>query len=309
MKIALISDVHANASALQAVLADAEKQGAEAVWFLGDVLGYGPLPVSCINLLDRYRPSVWLMGNHDMAGMLIWQTEQELPDGIGRLVPTPGDEWRVILWHVAQLRVGLSQDRLQQLAAAPTWKEALSGVYAVHGAVRSKDPKDARNISSEGNSYIQPGSPALDETLDNLANLAKDLATDRPWLIVVGHTHRITTCRVGWKQPRQPLWQEGPELPVNAEPLSLIQDENQVVILCPGSAGYPRSLRGDPRAAYAVLDPDRRQVWFRRVKYNACEAWAAMVSPPRKLHGVADRWAEVVQARTMCANPEGEETS
>lgn len=306
MKIALIADVHANAPALQAVLTDAEKQGAEAVWFLGDVLGYGPLPVSCINLLDRYKPSVWLMGNHDLAGMLIWQTGQEQPDGIGRLVPTPGDEWRVILWHVAQLRVGLSEGRLQRLAAAPTWMEALPGICAVHGAVRSTDPFDAKNVSSDGNSYIQSGSPALDDTLDNLTVWAEAQRKARPWLIVVGHTHRVTTCRAGWERPRRPVWQEGPELPVNAEPVPLIQDENQAMILCPGSAGYPRSLRGDPHAAYAVLDPDGRRVWLRRVEYNACEAWAAMVPPPRPLPGVADRWAEVVQAKTMCANPGGE---
>lgn len=302
MKVALIADVHANAPALEAVLADAGQQGADAVWFLGDVLGYGPLPVSCINLLDRYKPSVWLMGNHDRAGMLIWEKGQEQPDGIGRLVPTPGDEWRVILWHVEQLRVGLSRDRLERLAAAPTWMEALPGIYAAHGAVRSSDPDADVNISGEGNSYIRPGSPALDETLDNL-----DTWGQRPWLIVVGHTHRTAACHVGWEKPRRPVWQEGPELPINAaDPLPLVRDEDQVVILCPGSAGYPRSLRGDPRAAYAVLDVDNRAVWFRRVEYNACEAWAAMIQPPRELNNIPDRWAEIVQARTMCANPGGE---
>lgn len=293
MKIALIADVHANAPALQAVLADAEKQGAEAVWFLGDVLGYGPLPVSCINLLDRYEPSVWLMGNHDLAGVRIWQNKQEQPDGIGRLVPTPSDEWRVILWHVEQLRVGLSEDRLQQLAAVPTWVgiKALPGVYAAHGAVRSLDAMDARNVSGDGNSYIQPGSPALDETLDNLVTL-----TPRPWLLVVGHTHRLSLCRVGWEKPRRPRWQEGPELPVNGEPISLEAPADGLVVFCPGSAGYPRGAPGDPRASYALLDPDNRQVWFRRVAYNRREAWAAMVQPPRPLQGAVAYWADAIQA-------------
>ncbi len=44
MRIALISDVHANLVALEAVLADAEGRGAEAIWNLGDTVGYGPDP-------------------------------------------------------------------------------------------------------------------------------------------------------------------------------------------------------------------------------------------------------------------------
>jgi predicted phosphodiesterase len=295
MKVALISDVHGNAPALQAVLADAEAQGVEAVWFLGDVLGYGPLPVSCIRRLDRWRPPVWLMGNHDLAGIRIWETGQEQPSGIGRLVPTPGDEWRIILWHVAQLRVGLTTERWQQLAAAPTWTMAAEGVYVAHGAIRSPDPRAAQNVSGDGNSYIQPGSPALDETLDNLEALSGQ--GDRPWLLVVGHTHRVGLCRVGWEKPRQPTWREGPQLPVNThEPIALDSAEGEMIVLSPGSAGYPRSARSDPRAAYAVVDLEDRRAWFRRVAYDAREAWAAMVHPPRDLHDAAARWAEAVQA-------------
>lgn len=303
MKIALLADVHGNAPALQSVLQDAEAQGAEAVWFLGDVLGYGPLPVTCINLLDRYLPPVWLMGNHDLAGLLLWQAAAEEAPGVGRLIPVPSDEWRVILWHVEQLKVGLSEERLQRLAAAPTWIPAAPGVYAAHGAIRSKDPGDAKNISSEGNSYIQPGSPALDETLDMLVNLAQETAAPQPWLMVVGHTHRPALCRAGWEKPRRPAWQEGPELPVNAdEPVSLAGPDGEVTVFCPGSAGFPRSLRGDPRAAYAVLDPDNRLVWFRRVDYNVREAWAAMVQPLRELLGAVDNWIEAVQARLAVKN-------
>lgn len=296
MKIALIADVHANAPALQAVLADAEKQGAEAVWFLGDVLGYGPLPVSCINLLDRYEPPIWLMGNHDLAGVLIWRTGREEPDGIGRLVPTPAEEWRVILWHVEQLKVGLSPDRLQRLAAAPTWTEALPGIYAAHGAVRSSDPTDAKNVSNDGNSYIQPFSPALDETLENLEELAEKSGAVRPWLLVVAHTHRLSLCRVGWEKPRRPEWQEGPELPVNSEPVALETPADGLIVFCPGSAGYLRPSFGDPRVSYALLDPDNRQVWFRRVAYNRREAWAAMIQPPRPLQGAVAYWADLIQA-------------
>jgi len=63
---ALISDIHGNYEALKAVIADIDAQGADEVYFLGDVVGYGPEPESCIDLLEK-RCSVFLMGNHDYA--------------------------------------------------------------------------------------------------------------------------------------------------------------------------------------------------------------------------------------------------
>ena len=53
MKYAVISDVHANLAALQAVLADARARGAEKVVCLGDVVGYGPLPAEAVALVRK----------------------------------------------------------------------------------------------------------------------------------------------------------------------------------------------------------------------------------------------------------------
>ncbi len=66
MRYAIISDVHANESALRAVLVDAADEGAERIVCLGDVLGYGPDPVSTLELVYR-RAHVCLAGNHDDA--------------------------------------------------------------------------------------------------------------------------------------------------------------------------------------------------------------------------------------------------
>lgn len=63
---ALISDIHGNLEALTAVFADIDAQGAEEVYFLGDVVGYGPNPEQCIDLVEK-RCSVQLLGNHDQA--------------------------------------------------------------------------------------------------------------------------------------------------------------------------------------------------------------------------------------------------
>ena len=66
MKYAIISDIHANPPALERVLADAERCGAEKVVCAGDVVGYGPDPVGAIRIL-RERGIESAMGNHDAA--------------------------------------------------------------------------------------------------------------------------------------------------------------------------------------------------------------------------------------------------
>jgi len=64
--IAVISDVHANLSALEAVLADADRQGCIEIWCLGDMVGYGSNPNECVDTL-RAREAKCVMGNHDAA--------------------------------------------------------------------------------------------------------------------------------------------------------------------------------------------------------------------------------------------------
>ncbi len=68
MKIALVSDIHANLEALQSVLKDIAKEGAETVHFLGDAVGYGCSPNECVALLKKMC-DIRLLGNHDYAAM------------------------------------------------------------------------------------------------------------------------------------------------------------------------------------------------------------------------------------------------
>ena len=66
MRCLVVSDVHANLLALEAVVADAEHF--DAIWCLGDVVGYGPDPNDCVALL-RQHELVCLAGNHDWAAL------------------------------------------------------------------------------------------------------------------------------------------------------------------------------------------------------------------------------------------------
>lgn len=64
---AIISDIHANWEALQSVLHDAAQMGAKEIYCLGDLVGYGPNPRECLDLLEQLELSVVLQGNHDEA--------------------------------------------------------------------------------------------------------------------------------------------------------------------------------------------------------------------------------------------------
>jgi diadenosine tetraphosphatase ApaH/serine/threonine PP2A family protein phosphatase len=66
MRVAVLSDVHANVQALQAVLADVDELAPDEIWCLGDVVGYGAAPNEC-SALVRERAGLSLCGNHDLA--------------------------------------------------------------------------------------------------------------------------------------------------------------------------------------------------------------------------------------------------
>src|SRR5690242_12957308 len=85
---ALISDIHSNLEALQAVLADIKEQNVEEIYCLGDVVGYGPNPCECIDLVMQCK--LVLLGNHDQGAMFD-------PDGFN------GPAERAIFWTRAKL--------------------------------------------------------------------------------------------------------------------------------------------------------------------------------------------------------------
>ena len=68
MNVLLISDIHSNLAALEAVIRDAEVRfDISETWVLGDLVGYGPNPKECIELLSNMKNIEVVMGNHDAA--------------------------------------------------------------------------------------------------------------------------------------------------------------------------------------------------------------------------------------------------
>src|SRR3990172_3807260 len=76
MRIAIVADVHSNLAAFEAVLRHAEAAGRiDALWCLGDTVGYGPHPNECIALLRKYEHCA-VAGNHDLAACGKMGTEE-----------------------------------------------------------------------------------------------------------------------------------------------------------------------------------------------------------------------------------------
>lgn len=117
---AIVSDIHGNLEALQAVLADIEQHGIKDIYCLGDVVGYGPSPGECIDLVMSWK--VVLLGDHDQAAMVS-------PEGLN-----PSAE-RAIRWTRAQLRAPTErgESRLRWLAERPR-RYHENGFLFVHGS-------------------------------------------------------------------------------------------------------------------------------------------------------------------------------
>jgi diadenosine tetraphosphatase ApaH/serine/threonine PP2A family protein phosphatase len=117
MRYLIISDIHSNLAAFEAVLADAGSF--DKVWCLGDVVGYGPDPNECVERL-RDLPHVCVVGNHDWAALGKMDTEDFNPDAK-----------RACLWTREQL----SPSNLEYLGTLPK-SFVEEGFTLVHGSPR-----------------------------------------------------------------------------------------------------------------------------------------------------------------------------
>jgi predicted phosphodiesterase len=284
MRVAVLADIHGNAAALQAVLADLDKHTVDDVWFLGDVCGYGPLPVTCINLLDVHKPGLWLMGNHDwatleMLGQLTSSSGSIDQFGCGKAVPF-AEERKVASWHARQLQRGLPMERIRALGSASFWTavEHWDGCYVAHGAVLDLNPHSVNNVIGK-NSYIHPGySEGHELTLDVLERSHAERGSPVATTVAVGHYHApcwMQVLEVKRGEPRQWDYRYPSDLPFNGEALAAQDLRRGAVLFSPGSVGRARD--GDVRAAYAILDSETAQVWFRRVEYDFREYLAALM--------------------------------
>lgn len=149
MRVLVISDIHANANALDSVLAAAG--AVDATWCLGDVVGYGPDPNECVARLKALPQLVCLQGNHDAAAI----GELAL-DGFNAEART----------SIEKLREQLSDESLAFLKSLESRTEA-NGVTLAHAS---------------------PRQPILEYLLDTYT-AAENFAYFSTDFCFVGHTH------------------------------------------------------------------------------------------------------------------------
>jgi diadenosine tetraphosphatase ApaH/serine/threonine PP2A family protein phosphatase len=155
VRVAVISDVHANLYALEAVLGEIDREPPDAVWCLGDTVGYGPRPNECCDLV-RERADRVLIGNHDLValGSADVALDEFNPEAAAASI-----------WTSEQLSV---QSRAFLEGLEPTAE--IDGAQLFHGS-----PRD----------------PVWEYVLTELVALESLAMTTAP-LVLVGHTHVAT---------------------------------------------------------------------------------------------------------------------
>lgn len=214
---AIISDIHGNLEALEAGLADIQRQSIEKIYCLGDVVGYGASPKECLDLAIEHC-EVILCGNHDQA---VFYEPSNFNVGAERAA----------YWTRQALEgepnKALRDRRWEVLGRLPTRYEA-EGLLMVHASPR----RPVNEYLFPEDVYTNPS-----KILSNFERLE-----DRHMACMVGHTH------VPGVFMDDPFFDPPDELP-EMNIYSITPDEKAIINV--GSIGQPRDR--DPRLCYTVV--------------------------------------------------------
>jgi predicted phosphodiesterase len=201
MIVGILSDIHANLTALEAVLADARGFAVDRWLCVGDTVGYGPDPAQCVAWV-RKNCEVVVLGNHDAAVAGVIAPEEFLNDDAVAAVRT----------HTNILSEE-DRDWLAGLEKANRWDPG--GLFLVHGAPTA--------------------APLLDYLVWDVTP-GQVLEATREWMVVVGHTHIPCLYEDHAAAGTAPLVAFGARVP--EDPIALRADSRY--LLNPGSVGQPR---------------------------------------------------------------------
>jgi len=238
--LAIISDIHSNVEALTAVLADIAERGAEQIICLGDIVGYGPQPAECVDILTA-EADVTLMGNHDYAVLLE-------PNKFNISAET------ACYWTRQQF------EREPDLAKRSARWEFLGNLPVKH-TLEADDPANGgEGGPGRPEQVFVHGSPrrpvneyVFPDDVYNAPNKVQGLFDRFGGLCFVGHTHVPG------------VFLDTPDFysPDELEGVFEISSARKAMINV-GSVGQPRDR--DPRASYVIVEPD--VVRFVRVEYD-----------------------------------------
>jgi len=142
MRVAVVSDIHANLHALQAVLADIDAEGVDELWCLGDVVGYGPRPNECCDLV-RARATLSLCGNHDLAVLGALDIDEFTGDAAAAARWTAGvlgEPQRTWLSSLAPLGRRENAELFHASPRDPVWEYVLSEHAALLALLETEAP-------------------------------------------------------------------------------------------------------------------------------------------------------------------------
>ena len=142
MRIAVVSDVHSNLHALEAVLAEVDAAGIDELWCLGDIVGYGPRPNECAALLQE-RTAICLAGNHDLVvtGQISLATfAGEAAAAASWTKQALGDEARAFLESLAPKAAAPGAELFHGSARDPVWDYVLSDESAHWTFLATSEP-------------------------------------------------------------------------------------------------------------------------------------------------------------------------
>jgi predicted phosphodiesterase len=249
MRYGVLADIHGNLYALRAGLEELRRRGVDRWLVAGDLVGYGPNPNECVELVAGLD-AICVAGNHDLIAL------GRLSDD--RCIPLARTSLR---WT----RGVLGDDARAFLAGLPQRASVPGGVALAHGSL--DDPQDYT---------VTP--------LQASAQLAR-LGADRTHVLVLGHTHRpwAFTAGRGTKLGGRPLGARG-GWTVRARGMVPLP-AREPILLNPGAVGQSRELRARARAL--VLDLEQRRACFLALRYdvNACrDALRRAGLSPRSYH-------------------------
>ena len=230
--ILIISDLHANLAALQAVVADFITQAGQpsAIWCMGDIVDYGAEPNEIIAMLQEY-PTICVAGNHELA--ILGQEELALFNPDAR---------KSVIWTQQHLTAA-SLDYLRGLPRTITVATDNADFTLAHGSPR--DPAWEYVLESE-------------EAADNFLVMETTHG-------LIGHSHLPIYFKMIQLDNKHAG--VGRALGEHDDVLKVGDYHTRERLLVnPGGLGQPRN--GDPRASYIIYDVESATMRYRRVAYD-----------------------------------------
>lgn len=238
-RTAILSDIHGNLTALQAVLAHVETQNVDRIVCLGDVVGYGPRPCQCLDVVMEFGFCV--LGNHDSSALFD-------PEGFNAAAE------QAIFWTRGELEKTEGEQADDSDSSPPARRRRLDFLCALPRTVREENTLFVHG-SPRGptNEYVMPEDIQNSKKMEKLFSLV-------PHHCFQGHTHvpGVFTTDLTFNRPS--------DLPDGFD----ASDPRQRLMINVGSVGQPRDL--DPRSCYVVYDQQR--IVFHRVEYDIEETIA-----------------------------------